>query len=296
MAAPAWLGTASTIASAGTGIGAPILNAINAKNENKWSRQFAEQMYWESEKREEQKWHMQNEHDLRMWNLMNDYNSPMNQMARFKEAGLNPNLIYGQTNTTPAIATANFGKGQQGNYRGQIPDISGLHQIGASLMNYVQFREAAARTNNIEAQTDNVKQEIANKALQNVGLAFDNQKKGVESHYWEPLAKYSADAAELGLRKTTQEMELGLKDYELRAAQTSSSLREAAQRIMYMRGQQYNLGLDAVLKKMDIELKKEGVNPSDPSWMRVLIRIMTGESSLKKLLGPNEVLDLREKK
>ena len=31
-----------------------------------------------------------------MWRLQNEYNSPKNQMARFSEAGLNPNLIYGK--------------------------------------------------------------------------------------------------------------------------------------------------------------------------------------------------------
>lgn len=30
-----------------------------------------------------------------MWNATNNYNSPVNQMRRFKAAGLNPNLIYG---------------------------------------------------------------------------------------------------------------------------------------------------------------------------------------------------------
>lgn len=41
--------------------------------------------------------------DLEMWNRQNQYNSPSSQMGRFKEAGLNPNLIYGQG--TPGNAT-----------------------------------------------------------------------------------------------------------------------------------------------------------------------------------------------
>lgn len=32
--------------------------------------------------------------DLEMWNRQNEYNSPAAQMERFKEAGLNPNMIY----------------------------------------------------------------------------------------------------------------------------------------------------------------------------------------------------------
>lgn len=34
--------------------------------------------------------------DLEMWNKENVYNSPSAQMQRFKDAGLNPNLIYGK--------------------------------------------------------------------------------------------------------------------------------------------------------------------------------------------------------
>ena len=37
-----------------------------------------------------------NEHNEKMWRLQNDYNNPMAQMQRLREAGLNPNLVYGQ--------------------------------------------------------------------------------------------------------------------------------------------------------------------------------------------------------
>lgn len=33
---------------------------------------------------------------IKLWNMQNEYNSPSEQMSRFLEAGLNPNLIYGQ--------------------------------------------------------------------------------------------------------------------------------------------------------------------------------------------------------
>ena len=34
--------------------------------------------------------------NVEMWKMQNAYNSPKQQMARFKEAGLNPNLMYGK--------------------------------------------------------------------------------------------------------------------------------------------------------------------------------------------------------
>lgn len=39
------------------------------------------------------------EREKEMWNMMNMYNSPAAQMQRFKDAGLNPHLIYGQGNS-----------------------------------------------------------------------------------------------------------------------------------------------------------------------------------------------------
>lgn len=38
----------------------------------------------------------QNQYNLDMWKMQADYNSPQSQMQRFSEAGLNPNLVYGQ--------------------------------------------------------------------------------------------------------------------------------------------------------------------------------------------------------
>lgn len=38
----------------------------------------------------------QNQFNLDMWRMNNEYNSPQAQMKRFEQAGLNPNLIYGQ--------------------------------------------------------------------------------------------------------------------------------------------------------------------------------------------------------
>lgn len=45
----------------------------------------------------------QNQFNLDMWNLQNEYNSPQAQMKRYEEAGLNPALIYSQGN--PGNAT-----------------------------------------------------------------------------------------------------------------------------------------------------------------------------------------------
>lgn len=45
-------------------------------------------------------------YNFELWKAMNEYNSPAAQMSRYQDAGLNPNLIYGQQNTAQSPASA----------------------------------------------------------------------------------------------------------------------------------------------------------------------------------------------
>lgn len=51
---------------------------------------------------------LENQFNLDVWNLNNEYNSPTAQMQRYQDAGLNPNLIYGQQNTASAPGSASM--------------------------------------------------------------------------------------------------------------------------------------------------------------------------------------------
>lgn len=64
-----------------------FINMGFTAQQNKKNREFAEEQ-------------AQNEFDrnVQMWQMQNEYNSPSAQMQRFKDAGLNPHLIYGQGN------------------------------------------------------------------------------------------------------------------------------------------------------------------------------------------------------
>ena len=42
--------------------------------------------------------------NIKFWNMQNEYNTPANQMKRLKNAGLNPNLIYGSGSANTGIA------------------------------------------------------------------------------------------------------------------------------------------------------------------------------------------------
>lgn len=83
-----------TVAGAVVGgpVGSVVGNVLGAQNEAKANY----------------KWQLGQEtaNNIALWNMQNAYNTPKAQMERFKEAGLNPNLIYGQTNTATPISTA----------------------------------------------------------------------------------------------------------------------------------------------------------------------------------------------
>lgn len=48
----------------------------------------------------------QNEFNMQMWKMQQEYNTPANQMKRYREAGLNPNLVYGGSGQMAGNATS----------------------------------------------------------------------------------------------------------------------------------------------------------------------------------------------
>lgn len=96
--------------------------------------------------------------DLEMWNKGNLYNSPTEQMRRLKEAGLNPNLVYGSG------ATGNMAS-QLPKYQSPTvshnfkPPVDPLAMLGA----YQNFRLTQAEIDLRKAQVMNIEQETRNK-------------------------------------------------------------------------------------------------------------------------------------
>lgn len=83
---------------------------------------------------------LQNQYNIDMWNMQNAYNSPASQMNRLKEAGLNPNLMYGQGSTGNASsAPTQVAPGQKAPSRQAAP-LAALGQAfdALSLMSEIE--------------------------------------------------------------------------------------------------------------------------------------------------------------
>ena len=59
-----------------------------------------------------------------MWNRQNAYNTPLQQMKRLKEAGLNPALMYGQGNVGNAEKALPYQQPQIENVGAGVPQAS----------------------------------------------------------------------------------------------------------------------------------------------------------------------------
>lgn len=100
------------------------------------------------------------------WNRQNQYNSPSAQMARFKEAGLSPHLIYGQTNTAPPVRSSSLETPK--NMAPQIDSrsLDNLAPYNIPLMQE-QYQNIQRQGKLIDAQVMKTMSEVDYKNLQN---------------------------------------------------------------------------------------------------------------------------------
>lgn len=133
------------------GLGSVIGSVINSRQNNKNIKAQNEANLMLSK--------TQNDFNTEMWNKQNQYNSPQAQMERFKDAGLNPNLIYDRG--TSGISTAAPVK--------QAPSIDATRtqpfNIGQVLSQYQEFAMNTLKNNNLREQGNILQNQVVLQAL-----------------------------------------------------------------------------------------------------------------------------------
>ena len=124
----------------------------------------------------------QQQYNKEMWDKQNAYNTPQSQLDRYRKAGLNPNLLYGQPNPGNAAQVATSGQATSSNAIARnAPTVDPLS------MSAIQLNQAMARKNQEEAKG----QEIENK------YKGDKESLGVENQK-EQLNKIRVETEKLG--------------------------------------------------------------------------------------------------
>lgn len=116
------------------------------------------------------------------WKQQNEYNSPKAQMERFKEAGLNPQLIYGQG--TPGNASATPVQQQKSGaptYKYNLQEIYGEAQRLALNMQQTQQTVENLKTNQ-ELMATNIELQNQLKGIREKELPFKLDLKDAQIH------------------------------------------------------------------------------------------------------------------
>lgn len=95
----------------------------------------------------------QNSYNMSAWQANNEYNTPANQLARLREAGINPNLFYGNGQSVAGIS-----KSPPQQVAPRSPDVAGalknsIFAYQQAKLNQAQVEQANANRDYIRAQT-----------------------------------------------------------------------------------------------------------------------------------------------
>ncbi|AXH76590.1 MAG: DNA pilot protein [Microviridae sp.] len=221
------------------------------------------------------------------WDRQNAYNSPASQMQRYTDAGLNPNLIYGQSTTAAPVRSTDY----------NVPRIEAPKaDIPAVLAQYQDTKLKQAQTNNIIALTDAAHEEANLKRAQTASLLSGIDKNSSDIGYTSWMKSQGDQRLPLDLDKTRAEIhrsnleaaktkadtDYTIAQNERSAITQSYSVKEAAERIKMIRLQQANTAEErdniramynnllqtGELQQLDIDLKKQGIQPHDALWQR----------------------------
>lgn len=273
---------------AGADLLGSILNSTGQARQNAASLAFAREMY-----------ERQKTDNLAFWNLQNDYNSPANQMARFKAAGLNPNLIYGQGNagnagslSAPSTTTPQFQNTRPGDALTSLSALSAIYDLDIK----------AAQVDNLRAQNSVILQDAVLRAAQVASTTTGTEKTQFDLDFLRDTRSISLEAKREALRQLRTNIDLSISQNARDAVKDATSVQEAITRMGNMVEQRktmqvqrahtradiqrirtdvgrireatQNLRQDSRLKQLDIDLRKQGINPHDPMWARIVGRLI----------------------
>lgn len=143
-----------------------------------------------------------------MWNKQNAYNHPVQQMSRYREAGLNPNLIYGSGSASAgnAASVGSYNRATVEPYRGY--NLGSAVESYQTMLNYQQeFDNKKASNEYIKTQTSALESRMLNDSFQRAKWAADTAHTNTKRQFAEKTMQMSADAIQANIAKVYQDIE-----------------------------------------------------------------------------------------
>ena len=130
-----------------------------------------------------------------MWNMQNAYNSPTAQMSRLRQAGLNPNLVYGSgvtgnnAGSAPQYEPIKVQRATMEPYRGWNLGLSD------AVSTYMAARQNKAQIENMEAQNKLIKEQARTEGIRQGNIAMSTARSGFDLNLARELRNVSIDRA-----------------------------------------------------------------------------------------------------
>lgn len=256
-----------------------------AKYQNEWQTQENEKAY---------------QRNLKMWNLQNEYNSPTQQMARLRSAGLNPNLVYGSgvtgnsAGSTPQYQPADIKRAELSPYRGWNQGLSD------AVSKFLAFRFNRAQIENMEAQNKLINQQTATEATKQANIVSSTARSEFDLSQAKRLKDVSVSMAEAQMSKAQHDASTAWSQSQQSWIKTNIDRALQETRIKITK-EEYNSLVQAtrrLLQDNDINAFRNvmermyGRSGSSLGIMRDfgsrMLHLLLGDGSFDKLFNPNK--------
>lgn len=254
--------------------------AIAQGTVNRASRKWNEKMYG-----------IQRQDALADFQMQNEYNHPSSVMKRLRDAGLNPNLVYGSGNaTTPSASVRSSDKGS---WNPKAPEFNFTEGIAA----YIDFKVK-------EAQVDNLREQNTVLKIESMLKSAQTHKTQIEAETAGEIRPYAVDAARVHVQKMQHETSWIATQEEVARAMKQPNIDKVVQEVLVMKKEAllkdattelhkieaqkkiveidelsekiHNLYLDGKLKEYEVRLRAlRGVAQDWPGWLKAINDIVT---------------------
>lgn len=184
---------------------------------------------------------------MEMLKYQNEYNSPIKQMERYTEAGLNPNLIYGsgsassgQMQSIPKYEPATMQMNSN-----LFGDPIGTYQRLTNLDNTLE--SGVASRSLMYANVSKAIEQSLTEAEKRLNLQAGTAKTYAEKDNLKTLGEYIDRVQEANINNTLENTKLLSEKIE----QTKQMVRESQESVRVKQATRKNLGEDYVIKKQE---------------------------------------------
>lgn len=186
---------------------------------------------------------LQNQWNIEQWKRENAYNTPAAQMARYKAAGLNPDLIYSQQNLSAASPEMTAGEGSQPT---DVSNLANKRTIGDIFAQASQTRLTNAQAKLAESQADKTDKETEGQGYQNEILKSDAAFRDALNSGTVQLNNMSLKVSEKGMQLTDEQITKVRKE----CVQIDQSIQESRAAIDEIRQKISNLKTDQAISRL----------------------------------------------